>query len=203
MQPGAVLISELVENYESRTKTRAGHTLANVQTALHAIAPPPEPRVPGVGDAFDVFAGYLVFDALIANRDRHDENWSVLRAPPDDLTVDRLSGSYDHASALGFGLTDAERRRILSEDSLRAWAVKGTANKFEHSSPVRTLVDLAAEALKLGSGDARTHWLGAIDKLSEGRVVEILRSVPDLSEETITFTAKLVAINRERLLDEC
>lgn len=29
---------------------------------------------------FDVFVGYLLLDALVAKRDRHEQDWAVLRA---------------------------------------------------------------------------------------------------------------------------
>jgi hypothetical protein len=65
--------------------------------------------------AFDVFAGYVVLDAWVANRDRHDNNWAVLR--PITLSADplRLCGSYDHASSLGFNVTDEERSVRLAD----------------------------------------------------------------------------------------
>jgi hypothetical protein len=31
--------------------------------------------------AYDVFCGYLVLDALVANSDRHDHNWAVFLPP--------------------------------------------------------------------------------------------------------------------------
>ena len=43
-------------------------------------------------------AGYLVFDALIGNTDRHHENWAILlRAPTSILEV---APTFDHASSL-------------------------------------------------------------------------------------------------------
>lgn len=78
---------------------RPGHNLRNIELALDDVAPPPEFEGPGSLSGFDVFAGYLLLDALIANRDRHEQNWAVLRprllGPPV-----RLSPSYDHASSL-------------------------------------------------------------------------------------------------------
>ena len=31
-----------------------------------------------MGDSFDAFCGLLVLDAVIANADRHEDNWSCL-----------------------------------------------------------------------------------------------------------------------------
>ena len=57
-------------------------------------------------DVVGVFAGYLVLDALIGNQDRHHENWATLSGGG----LDRLAPSFDHASSLGFQLTDAGRQ---------------------------------------------------------------------------------------------
>ena len=34
-----------------------------------------------VVEAVDVFVGYLMFDAWIANTDRHHENWALVVSP--------------------------------------------------------------------------------------------------------------------------
>lgn len=123
LQPGAVALSEVIEGYESRTKFRTGHNLDNIFRALSGCSLPPYTQLP-LYTAFDVFAGYLVFDALIANCDRHDENWAVLR---DQLTDQppSLAPSFDHANSLGFNLRDATRVRLLSEGKVPDWAAKG------------------------------------------------------------------------------
>ena len=84
--------------------------------------------------AFDCFAGYLLLDALIANRDRHPRNWAVMPAPPGSDAHDMLAPSFDHASGLGFGLTDRERERWLRGRGVRAWAERGDAKSFEHGA---------------------------------------------------------------------
>lgn len=63
---------------KSRAKHREGHTLTNIQRALRDLNPPPDQEELKHLAAYDVFCGYLVLDALVANRDRHDHNWAVL-----------------------------------------------------------------------------------------------------------------------------
>jgi hypothetical protein len=51
--------------------------------------------------ALSVFIGYLIFDALIGNTDRHHENWGItILGDPNRLTFN-LAPSFDHASSLG------------------------------------------------------------------------------------------------------
>ncbi|HMP01047.1 MAG TPA: hypothetical protein PKD86_12340 [Gemmatales bacterium] len=55
------------------------HTVEAVSDILTRRAPPPDDwmaEVPGgVHSALDVFVGYVMLDAWIANQDRHHENW--------------------------------------------------------------------------------------------------------------------------------
>ena len=89
-----------------KMKERPGHSLANIQELLRGHSGPM-----GSGcderDGFDVFAGYLVLDAWIANTDRHAVNWAVTL---DDDAM-RLASTFDHGSALASGLEDALRER--------------------------------------------------------------------------------------------
>jgi len=84
---------------------RPGHSLANIRVALTGVLPPPGFSGPDEMEAFEVFAGYMVLDALIANRDRHEQNWAVL-TPQLASVPERLAPTYDHASSLGFNLQD-------------------------------------------------------------------------------------------------
>lgn len=204
IQPGGVLLSGLVPEYQGKTKERRGHSLTNVIGALREFTAPPGSSVPPSFSAFDVFTGYLVFDAVIANRDRHDYNWSVLRPPPGEDVPDALCASYDHASSLAFNVTDAERVRRLQQGTVEAWAQRGTAYKFEREADGKslTLVALARAAMQLCSADVRSHWRDAVSDLSLDRVQEILSAVPGLSDAAASFAIELVTINRRRLLSD-
>jgi hypothetical protein len=201
-QPGAVLIGRLIKDYESRTKDRQGHSLANIRQVLRDFAAPPGSALPPEFEAFDVFAGYLVLDALIANRDRHDNNWAVLRPPGGGR--DHLCGSYDHASGLGFGLTDAERSRWLAHDGVARWARRGTAYKFEREPGGRlpSLVGLAQQAFAMVAPTVRDFWMQAVADLAPRSLENTVHRVPDLSGPTLTFTTQLLMTNRQRLLSE-
>ena len=132
MQEGAVLLAGTVPGYRSRIPGRAGHSTVNIQLALDRFGPPPNSILPADFGAYDVFVGYLIFDALIANKDRHDGNWAVLRPPSDRSVPDALCGSFDHASSLGFNLTDAERSHRLAHGLVKQWALRGDAYGLPH-----------------------------------------------------------------------
>jgi hypothetical protein len=204
MQPGAALLDGFIEGYESRTRLRSGHSLDNIQGVLRDVRG--HPSFGGRFDAmsgYDVFCGYLMLDALVANRDRHDYNWAIVIPPGGSDTQAALAPSYDHASSLGFNLLDVRRGRMLDEGSLAKWAMGGTAWRFEHEpSPaqIETLVGLAVRALARASADAQVHWLAALDRVGAARLRAILDRTPDMSDLTSTFAFELLMINKERLL---
>ena len=199
LSSGNDLLSGVVRGYEGRTKLRRGHSVANIKRALMDRAAPPDFELAPNFNAFDVFTSYLVLDALIANRDRHDENWSIL-IRPDGKTF--LCATYDHASSLGFNLVDNARRQMLDDASVRRWAERGTAVKFEHlQSAAPTLVEVAREGLRLCSPSAAAHWRTAVQALTTDTVHQVSAAIEGLSEVTVTFIVELVRINRERILD--
>lgn len=192
LQPGALLLAELLDDYQPGTKTREGHDLSNVQRALSRVAPP----VGTAGtSAFDVFAGFLVLDALIANQDRHEENWAVLRPLPGGGAL-TLAPSYDHGFSLGFNLLDKKRMLEIGWSGIAAWASRARAQRFDWRTDGRlTLVDLASQALTLISADGRRHWTSRVASTTERDLMEVVDRIPGLSEPTRTFTTTLLTTN--------
>lgn len=202
-ESGQTLLPEVVEGYDPGDSEHVGYNVANIRRALGRFAAPPASPTPDTFEAFDVFAGYLVFDALIANGDRHDRNWAVLIRPPGVHGPDALCGSYDHASSFGFNMSDEQRRRRLSEGTVESWAKKGAARQFEHRRGQRrqSLVELACSAVALCSPRVQQHWLDAVLSVQSDVVRALLDAAPGLSETTRQFTNEVIMINRGRLRD--
>jgi hypothetical protein len=192
-----------VEDPQRPGMRRPGHSLANIRTALEGVVPPPGFAGPDGLTAFDVFAGYMILDALIANPDRHEQNWAKLT--PRLLTMpEALSPSYDHASSLGHNLRESARQRCINEpDRLERWAAKGLAVRFEHRLPAPTLVDHAANAVMMCT-DEGADWLWEqFHTLDLTPVLEALNGgeVPAMSEAAATFAHDLLNLNLRRLRD--
>jgi hypothetical protein len=180
---------------------RPGHSLENIQRALRGATPPPGFKGPGEMTAFDVFAGYLVFDALVANPDRHERNWAIL-APL--LTTNRptLAPSYDHASTLGYNLPDSKRQNCVEDvASLEKWASRGRAQRFEHVGKPPTLVDTAARAISMCSSTGAQWWRDRLRAVALSPLQDELRDrvVPDMSDLAVTFAVALLDLNLRRL----
>jgi hypothetical protein len=202
LQPGQVLLEVCaVPGYVHATgKNHPGHTLENIWTVLNGALPPPGCAVPFNATAFDVFAGYVLLDAWVANRDRHDNNWAVLRPLLASDEPLRLCGSYDHANSLGFNLRDEERVKRLADGSVASWCVKGTAWRFDYGRHT-TLVQLAARALELASRDAQRYWREQLSRVSHEKVQDVIARVPRMSDPARTFAQSVLSVNRRRVLD--
>ena len=194
----------LVGVRETDALVRPGHTLGNIEVALSEVEAPP-----GTDDhdltAFDHFVGYLLLDALVANRDRHEQNWAVLE-PQLGEDLARLAPSYDHATSLGFNLRDDDRcKRIADTQALERFAAHGTAWRFEHPKGQRppALVDLAVAALALASPRGRQHWIDTVRRLDLIPACQALNGVEvsGLSEPARTFISLILDLNLRRLRD--
>ncbi len=210
LQPGAILLSEFNPNYvrgAEKPKGRPGHSLRAIQEALAGVERPPDVNLPPDFTAFDVFAGYMLLDAWIANRDRHDENWAVLvPGPPHHLDErKRLCGTYDLAGGLGYNVSDERCDRLLQDaNGVAKWVGDGTAHRFEHVPPKpETLVALAAKALSMASGAAKTYWLEHVMQITESDLTQMVDHAPNLSVACRTFAIEVLRINQRRVLDAC
>lgn len=194
---GNSLLAEVDPDYEpDLMRSNPRYTIAAVKRALFGVRPPAEFIGPSNLDGFDVWAGYLVMDALVAARDRHHENWGIVSSKAER----RLAPSYDHGNALGFQENDDRRGRLLASPAARdAWLRKGRSH---HVAGKPSLVDLAHEALALGSPTARRYWRGQLQSLDVNDVRSIVDCVPFeiMSDPAHRFVVDIVSVNRERLL---
>ena len=195
LQTGAVVIGEIDDRLIPRAKERLGHNLENVYQVL---SPLDAVGMPVGFTAYDQFCGYLFLDALVANRDRHEENWGVLRDAQGRVT---LSPSYDHGNSLGFNLTDKFRIRELARDPhLVKWASRGIADRFEGCQEV-TLIEFAGRALKQATPATGDHWHGRLAQITTADWETLINRTPEMSEACRTFCIRLLTMNQRRLLD--
>lgn len=197
LQPGNTYLSEF-DGYqncdvEPRPRNRIGHNVANIAKLLKDKPGPPGTAVEE-WPAFDVFVGYLIFDAWVANTDRHALNWGLL----DSKGTYRLAKSYDHGSSLASGASETKLAEILHA-GVESWSKKAAAHRFEDGKK-KTLLDVAWEGLRVSSGQAR-EFVDRIGSLDRASWLEVLQGIPSMSEVAYTFTDELLAANRKRLCD--
>lgn len=158
--PGNELIEKTYSN-EGQGLTRAErireHTISRVMSYFRAsteiIGTPPPPefeKTDKIQTALDIFIGYLMFDAWIANQDRHDENWGVIRMPDGNSF---LSPTFDHGSSMGRNETDAKRSLMLTTK--------------DRGQNISSYIGKARSALFPGVGDLSKRPLLTIEAFSQ------------------------------------
>ena len=199
------MIDEIdVETRDSRRDHTAsiGHSLDNVMRTLQRYGPPLGAVGWSACNAFDVMTGYLFLDALIGNGDRHEQNWSVLRATSSvDSATDVIAPSYDMEASLGFQLTDVARSaRLGDEASLEAFARKGVARRFE-GDRTTTLVDLAVRSFGLCSLEGQRRLELLVREMEELDFAQLVEDEPNVSVVTRKFAIRVLQINERRIHD--
>lgn len=187
------------------------HTLRRVLAYLHASedflgAPYNAPRNDTIKSALDYFVGYLMFDAWIANQDRHDENWGVLRANDGNLF---LAPTYDHGSSMARNLSDQDRTlRLSTKDKLRhitnfvLQARSGLYPVINASKPKPLYTLEAFEQAAQHNPQAAAFWRSRLESITRNQVENIVSQVPEhwMSEPARLFTIELLCLNQQRIL---
>lgn len=203
--PAAPGVEGYEQHYDKKAELqRPGYNLQNIKRALLDVSPPSGPNQAALS-AFDVFCGFLVLDALIANQDRHEQNWGIIEPDFGDGPM-CLAPSYDHASGLGRNLTDHHRKRLLDDASaLRIFAERGRAIRFEHtrSDGACSLANFAADALEMCSDAGSNHWRTRIRSLDLTPALQVLDHADEtiMSDPARRFAGELLQLNLRRMRD--
>lgn len=206
----AAHVTDYIQNEGTRYRN-PNHTLRRVLAYLRGSrevlgAPYGWPQSPQLSTALDFFVGYLMFDAWIANQDRHDENWGVLRTTQGNLF---LAPSFDHGSSMARNEPDERRLlRLNTTDMPRHISrfVETARSAFFASAgahnpqPLHTL-----EAFVQAAGQAppaAQEWRERLRCVDDERIRQIIDQVPEhwMSMPARMFTAELLRLNRERIL---
>jgi hypothetical protein len=195
LEHASLFLTEYVEDYDPRDRKSRGHRVEWIVDILRQLEPPISMAESGL-NAVDCFGGYLLFDALIGNTDRHSENWAVEITPKGKM---HLAPSYDHATSLGVTTRGRKLELLLADKaSMPAFLAKARAHRFEGGSST-SLVDFASAFLTTYSAAGREHWtqkLAAFDPTAAGEMIAKAR----MSVSACSLATSTVQINRERLL---
>ncbi len=151
-----------------------------------------------------VFVGYLLFDAWIANQDRHHENWGFVLMKDGSI---HLAPSYDHASSMGRVVDDVKKMERLntknSEYHISSYAQKAMTKFYRTPNDAKpmTTIEVFREAAGRNRAAAQ-EWVERLARVSDDATLHILKRVPRamLSEVGVDFAHELLRLNRIRLL---
>jgi hypothetical protein len=184
---------------KAKRRENPEYSVARVRDSLRGVGLPPGWTGPLDFDGFDVWAGYLVLDAWIANQDRHHENWGTLVNRTDGMRV--LAPSFDHGSSLGFNVFPDQAAALVAQpDRLQAWVRRARSGHFAGRPG---LAELAREAMAAAGPTAQAYWLEQLRPIHRGSWRSVIDEVPAerMSEASRTFTCQVLETNRRRLLD--
>jgi len=179
---GNELLGGLITGYDKdKERGQADHTFDNIVTVIEKLFPSDKAR----REASFRMVGYLVFDALVGNTDRHHQNWGVLLerqvvAGQKAEFVLQLAPTFDHASSLGRELTDEARDRHLHEHTVERYIRKGHGGIFGDALARHGLSPMAvAQMLAERFPQFYTPWQTRVNELSTEVLHELLARVPD------------------------
>jgi hypothetical protein len=160
--------------------------------------------IEGIETAFDVFIGYLLLDAWIANQDRHHENWAFIITKE---STTHLASTFDHGAGLGRNETDANRQeRLETRDkgrSIEHYVTKARSaiyDKVSSNKPLHTINVFFKAAQKRPL--AGKIWLNRLKKVSFANIQQIFAQIPatEITPIASEFAKKILALNHKRLL---
>lgn len=201
---GNELLGGLITGYDKhKERGQSDHTFDNIVEVIEKLFHSEKARQA----AASRMIGYLVFDALVGNTDRHHQNWGVLaelRPRPDQRPAIRLqlAPTFDHGSSLGRELTDEARLRHLREGTVERYISKGTGGIFENAQARHGLSPMAlAGRLARRYPDFFRPWQTRVKNLREEDLINLVECVTGerMSEPSRAFTLVLLSTSRNLL----
>lgn len=204
---GNTLLQAIDPDYPKKMMRVSDHTVDAVYRAVWMLHLPEQRWCANLPTemrrGIDVFCGYLMLDAWVANQDRHHENWAAV------WTENRLTlaPSYDHGSALARNVGDQEKKaRLRTNDvgySVAAFARRASSRLFDAAGDPKPLGALDAfQALSARVPEAAQAWKDRLRTVDENIAADVLEQVPPqrLSAISREFTLQLLLENRSRIL---
>lgn len=213
LAPGSAFLAVFEDDYDLTKRFKHSQykltTVANMLASVEEIVAPNGAVWP-LETPLTYFIGYLLFDVLIGNTDRHHDNWGVVvERTAGGLSSFRssLAATFDHASSLGRILTDEKRRIRLSGRDARATIATYCARAqtaFYNDDNVPRLMS----SYEVLSWTAQHHpealrlWGARICDISRNQFMGIFSRFPPgwISDTAAEFAVELLCCN-QRVID--
>jgi HipA-like protein len=210
--PANMILSRVDSQYDGSLRFRQVRYKLNValnvlrHLGLNAPLGHSQSHPPMTADEY--FVGYLIFDALIGNTDRHHENWGiiVLKGERNNL-VFYLAPTFDHASSLGREETDEQRQKRLNTNDSRATveayagrarsAFYGTALSIKKTLTSKDVMETTLQTHR----SATKYWSDKIANLERSVFEAIFQQVPleFISNNAAEFALRLLCCNQKMI----
>ena len=147
--------------------------------------------------------GYLIFDVLIGNQDRHHENWGFISSSEGALY---LAPSYDHGASLACRLSEKERKgRLITQDKgyqIEHFAQKATSAFYGDGGRLLKTYKLAERCIQKYPKES-LFWIKKIRGLTQENLLSVVDTLEDdwMSSIEKEFTLKLLQTNQKYLVE--
>lgn len=149
---------------------------------------------------FEDFLFIIVFDALVGNGDRHQDNWGITRHDKKSDTF--ISPLYDNSACLGRELTLEKIKKYLNDDSeflryinrSRAKIGWQDIKKEKHFALIKKLYFLYPQQISV--------LINQLEMLTDKKIEDIVEGLPDsvISIEHKLFVTKYIKKRRDILI---
>jgi len=147
----------------------------------------------------EAFSVIPVFDTLIANNDRHCDNWGILQ----DKNNIKMSPIYDNGSSLGFNVKISQKEKMLTDKRM----LKGFCNRGKPCIGLPQIKKPKHFQLLLY---LQHHYpivlektIGKINNLNKQIILSVLNKIPDecMNEVEKSWVLQLLLYRKAWILD--
>lgn len=207
---GESLVSgnELLEKIQTKESINLVHqTILRVYVVMRFIIkkkPLGFHEMPNIKTAGEFFLGYLMLDALIANQDRHNENWGMIQK----INGERhLALTFDHGASLGKNISDKEKdERLNTKDQGRSVLAytKRAKSWFYARNDKKSRLKVIEAFEKFGEfyPEAYKTWIARLSEVDDAQFKLIIDRVPDhlMSEVSKNFALEMIKCNKDTII---
>lgn len=142
-----------------------------------------------------------VFDAFIANQDRHCDNWGVIRNTADGSY--RLAPLYDNGCALGQSIRESDLESYLCDPGRMAAFIRRGYSLIGLSGERKPKFLKLLSHLRKSHEHMLSYWIDRVSDMQEQDARDTVNVVPDwlMSGKRKEFTCKLLSQRKAWLLD--
>ncbi|MDW6019910.1 HipA domain-containing protein [Vibrio plantisponsor] len=155
-----------------------------------------------IKSAFAVFIGYVMFDCLISNQDRHNQNWGMVT---DTAGNTSLAPSFDHAASLGRNESDQTRQTKLTtkdkNQTVESYVKKCKSHFYNQGERLKTFE--AYQLLSCLAPSAAVEWIERLEAITDEDIKEIVDAVPEaiMSDLSKQFCTAILKANSIRIIE--
>lgn len=185
---GNELLAGVIPGYDKdKQRGQADHNFPNIVTTIETLFTNAKARE----HTSLRMVGYLIFDALVGNTDRHHENWGMviklLTEPPADTAAETprqfqvsLAPTFDHGSSLGRELLGERARQLLADrEGIKRYIRKATGGIFRDAEAAKGLAPMAlVELIAQSYPSLYKPWRERIASMPEHGVLPLMEAIP-------------------------